>query len=192
VAPLFRNSSFKIKAGKVATTIGIVPEAGAFLFDKSIPGMVAGDGFNWLPVVPAVVKSSIATTLVTPTIVAYTIGVPYYPAVWYDTVVYQFGTDIIVSGGDTLTLGKDMTLDFSSQFIVNSNQNNTTFKLETLINGTPINVQEVLLASNTLGYSILNIGAVLLSSGDVAEIRATADRNCDIELRSSDTGAREV
>jgi len=43
------NSSFKVQAEMVSTTAGIVPEAGAVLYDLSIPGYVIGDGSNWLP-----------------------------------------------------------------------------------------------------------------------------------------------
>jgi len=45
------NSSFKVKAGSVATSAGIEPEAGALLFDRNLNSHVLGNGTAWVPVI---------------------------------------------------------------------------------------------------------------------------------------------
>lgn len=44
------NSSFKVKAGNVVTSVGIEPEAGALLFDENLDTHVLGNGVAWVPV----------------------------------------------------------------------------------------------------------------------------------------------
>ena len=44
------NSSFKIQASEVETSVGIVPEKGAILFDLNLDYHVIGDGSNWVRV----------------------------------------------------------------------------------------------------------------------------------------------
>ena len=47
---LLTNSSFKVKASSVATSVGIEPEAGALLFDRNLNTHVLGNGSTWVPV----------------------------------------------------------------------------------------------------------------------------------------------
>lgn len=44
---LLNNSSYKIKAGSVATTVGLVAEAGAIVFDESVGLFKICDGTQW-------------------------------------------------------------------------------------------------------------------------------------------------
>lgn len=47
---LLENSAFKVKASTVATSVGIVPEKGALLFDENLNTHVLGNGTAWVPV----------------------------------------------------------------------------------------------------------------------------------------------
>lgn len=44
------NSAFKVKAETVATSVGVVPEKGALLFDLNLNTHVLGNGSEWVPV----------------------------------------------------------------------------------------------------------------------------------------------
>lgn len=44
------NSAFKVKAGTVKTSVGIVPEKGALLFDENLNCNVIGNGSEWVPI----------------------------------------------------------------------------------------------------------------------------------------------
>ena len=50
IMTLLTNSSFKVKASSVATSVGIEPEAGALLFDRNLNTHVLGNGSAWVPV----------------------------------------------------------------------------------------------------------------------------------------------
>jgi len=50
MATTLTNSSFKVKAGNVVTSVGIEPEAGALLFDETLNTHVLGNGTEWVPV----------------------------------------------------------------------------------------------------------------------------------------------
>lgn len=50
MATTISNSSFKVKASSVATSVGIEPEAGALLFDENLNTHVLGNGNAWVPV----------------------------------------------------------------------------------------------------------------------------------------------
>ena len=87
------NSSFKVKVEVVDTDAGLIPEAGALIFDKSLNALVVGDGFNFLPLGGgAAEKDTVAMRVATPIVQAVVAGVPIAPLTFFDTVVYQIGT----------------------------------------------------------------------------------------------------
>jgi len=50
MATTLSNSSFKVKASNVETSVGIKPEAGALLYDKNLGYHVLGNGTEWVRV----------------------------------------------------------------------------------------------------------------------------------------------
>lgn len=134
------NSSFKVKAGSVATTLGIIPEMGAILFDESQNTPVIGDGFNWLTFTPSID----AIALVANGDIysdAMTVGVPIEPADFFSVIRYNLGTAFTVSiPGQSVTINTTGSYRINYFFNAQSDAPNTTFLFDISVDGTPLGV----------------------------------------------------
>ncbi len=50
MATTITNSAYKVKIGTVATTVGLVPEAGAIVWSIADGGLMVSDGAAWAAV----------------------------------------------------------------------------------------------------------------------------------------------
>ena len=135
-----KNSAFKVKAGSVATTLGIIPEKGAILFDESQNTPVIGDGFNWLTFTPSID----AIALVANGDIysdAMTVGVPIEPADFFSVIRYNLGTAFTVSiPGQSVTINTTGSYRINYFFNAQSDAPNTTFLFDISVDGTPLGV----------------------------------------------------
>lgn len=183
------NSSYKVKAASVENDNGLVPEAGALIFDKSRNALVVGDGFNFLPLgAGAASKDATAIRLDTPGTQALTVATPVDPITIYDTIVYTIGTTVTPTLGTTVTMTADGVIDVSNDFALSSSVNNTELLIEVLINGSPVASRVVNMASTTNIYQNAWVNNLAVSNGDVLTYRFTADKNCTMDISSVAVG----
>ncbi len=181
MSELHTNSSYKIKAGSVPNDDGLIPEAGALIFDLSIPALVVGDGFNFLTLGGGATQNdATATQLVTPGADLLAAGVPDTPITIYDTVVYTLGTTVTPTLGTTYTLTADGVIDISNDFALNSTAPNTELLIEVLINGLPVASRIVNMISASKIYQNAWVNNLAVLNGDVITYRFTADKGCTI------------
>jgi hypothetical protein len=189
MAELRTNSSFKIKAGSVLTDAGLVPEAGALVFDLSQNALVVGDGFNFLPLGGgAVVKDSTAVKLVTPGEQILVAATPVAPIEIYDTIVYTIGTTVTPTLGSTITMTDTGTIVVSSDFALQSNTVNTELTIELLVDGTPVASRVVNMAATTKIYQNAWVNNLAITSGEVLTYRFTSDKSATITINGVNIG----
>ena len=135
-----KNSAFKVKAGSVATTLGIIPEKGAILFDESQNTPVIGDGFNWLTFTPSID----AIALVANGDIysdAMTVGVPIEPADFFSVIRYNLGTAFTVSiPGQSATINTTGSYRINYLFNAQADTPNIMFLFDVAMDGTPLGV----------------------------------------------------
>ncbi len=186
------NSAFKIKAGSVATTEGLVPEKGAIIFDESTGSAKVGDGANWQPIPENENLSNAGISLQAQADQALVLDTPFTPLVFFDTIDYQKGTNIVPTIGDTITFNADMIVDFSNQFQAAVSEKDVTVLIETLINGSPVGARELFFKRDdtfiTFSWAIRSVVANL----DVMTLRATADKSCTFSLDNLLSGIQQV
>jgi hypothetical protein len=129
------NSAFKVKVGTVLSTLGIVPEKGAILFDESQGGPVVGDGFNWLTFEASGDGIALAANgdVFDNTMVA---GVPVEPADYFSVIEYVIGTALTpVIIGQTVTINSDGSYRLNYFFNAQANTPNVTLLFDIAVNG---------------------------------------------------------
>ena len=187
------NTAFKIKTGTVADDAGLVPEKGALIFDESLNSLVVGDGFNWIALGgTAPDKDAIALNLATPRVQALVAATPVAPLTFFDTVIYQLGTDIVPTIGDTVTFGAAYTVDTSSDWTFTSDTPQVVLTIETLIDGAPVSERIIPLLAAGVPYQASYLGSIPVGIGEVLTVRLTASKNCNITISTSHLGAHEV
>ena len=183
------NSSFKVKAGSVDDDSGLVPEAGALIFDKSANTVVMGDGFNFLPLGPAATsKDATATKLVTPGSQVLVAATPVAPIDVYDTIVYTIGTTVTPTLGTTYTLTATGVIDVSNDFSLQATLPNTTLTIEVLIDGAPVASRVVNMASASNIYQNAWVNNLAVTNGEVITYRFTSDKSVTITLHGVNIG----
>ena len=193
MSTIHENSSFKLKAGVVETDAGLVPEKGAMVFDESLNALVVGDGFNWIALGgTAPVKDAVALNLATPVIQALVAATPVAPLTFFDTVVYQIGTDMVPTIGDTVTYGASYTVDNSSDWTFVSDTPQVQLTLETLIDGVPIASRIINLLAAGLAVQTSYLSSIAVTAGEVLTLRLTASKSCNITISTSHLGSHEV
>jgi len=134
------NSAFKVKAGSVSTTLGIIPEMGAMLFDESQHAPVIGDGFNWLTFTPSIDAIALVANgdIYSDAMIA---SVPIEPADFFSIIRYNLGTAFTVSlPGQSVTINTTGSYRINYLFNAQSDAPNTTFLFDIAVNGTPLGV----------------------------------------------------
>jgi hypothetical protein len=192
MATTHQNSSFKVKVGSVESRAGILPEAGAILFEKSSNAYIAGDGFNWTEFGAAAVEvSQLATTLDTPVAEPVVGGVEEITTL-YDNIVYNLLAGFTPAGGNQITMNKDMTINTSALFGVSSNERVVTIIIRTYLDAILVATREITTVTwdQVLQVSVLNSFAVL--TGQVLTVTVEADQTCILTTHNADMGMTEV
>jgi len=193
MATIRENSSFKIKVGSVENDAGLIPEAGALLFDKSQNALVVGDGFNFLPLGGgAAVKDAVALSVATPIIQALVAATPVAPLTFFDTVVYQIGTDIVPTIGDTLTFGATYLIDLSSDWTFISSVPQNQITVEVLIDGTPVATRVINILAAGVGVQVAYLNSLSITAAEVITLRITATKTCNLTINKAHVGIHEV
>ena len=176
------------------TDAGLIPEAGALIFDKSLNALVVGDGFNFLPLGGgAVVKDAMALSVATPIVQAVVAATPIAPLTFFDTVVYQIGTGITPTIGDTITLSETYTVDISSDWSFISSVPQQQITVETLIDGVAQpNPRVVNLLVAGLVYQNAYINSLPMTTGEVITLRLTAIKTGNVTIQAANVGMHEV
>ena len=186
---LHENTSFKIKAGVVETDAGLIPEAGAIMFDKSRNDLVYADGFNWRSVGSQSQPDAVATQLVTPVTTPMTAATPIAPFTAYDAVVYQIGTDIVPSAGNAYTLTPAGIIDISNDWAIQCDTQNVLVTVTILADGVPtLGVRLINCSAASLIYQSAWINKLQFAAGDVITYQFETSKNCDLTLHLINLG----
>ena len=192
MATVLKNSAFKVKAGVVQSRSGLVPEAGAILFEKASNTFLAGDGFTWTEVgAAAVAKAKLATTLETP-VVNPIIASTEDQAPLYDTVIYNLEGGFTPAGGNQITMNKTMNVDFTAIFGVTANVPNVGFDLITKLDGVEASRLSYETGQAGVTLDITALGAIPVTAANVLTLWIYADRTCDFTTVYAEMGLAEA
>jgi len=187
------NSSFKIKCSVHASHLGVVPEKGAMMFIESENTIVIGDGFNWLPIGPqAATKDAIAIRAAAPIVNAVVAATPLAPIDFFDTVVYQVGTDITATPDNTINFAAAYNIDFASQFQISADVANVSLTWEILLGGVSSFSRSVELKSAGTYYQQSVVGGLVIAAPVALTARFTSDKTCNLTIINGNYGCHEI
>lgn len=185
-----RDSSFKIQVGRVDTTLGTVPEAGALVFHKSLIQMFYADGFNWLPLQQEI--DSLAAEEVAARLMELVAGVAQ-PFSMFDSVIYNIGgsyTTNIPAG--SVTIAEDGDYQFNVTLELTGNSNNIECNIAIVINGTPETGYDVGLIRRNIAEVVTLSFPKTLSANDVLTFQISTDGNDDVTIKNTSLGIQKI
>ena len=186
------NQNFKIKCGTVETVEGLVPEAGAIIYDRSLQLVLVGDGFKWVSISANTGNNaSLSLQQVTPVDIVLVANTPKTPIAFADTVVDQVLALITATLPDTVTITDDMDVDIQANFELLTDTPNVTLITRTLINGAKAKeVTRSLTKGVTQSFS--STARYTVTNPSIFTIEMEANRNCTVRLQANALGFAQV
>ena len=184
------NSSFKIKAGGVPTTLGTVPEPGAIVFHRNLAQMFYGDGFNWIPLQQEI--DSLALELLPAQLYQLTADTPA-PMSVFDKVIYNTGDSYTTDEpGQSITVLNNGDYQFNVSFEIAGDVNAVRAHTAMLINGVPEDGYDAYLADRDTFYVHTLSYPKTLAANDVLTFQIECDGNDDITVRNFTMGIQNI